>query len=193
MRALLPLTLVLGALALPVAAIASVRPDPYAYAYGATLKYIDSSTKSCAEQHPQRGGQCTQYEPFSVTMQVLRRDHYRIEIANARAVSNFAYFAWILPDGMTLRRIARTHEGSCGIRQGMIACTRQLKAHGCGCAQRDLVVDFTATGREPTHAKGGYWIYYGFVAPYLDQAPPFTDASFCDIGQKSTKQHPCVK
>jgi hypothetical protein len=99
---------------------------------------------------------------------------------------------------MTLTRVENSRDGSCGIRSGTIACTRKLVAHGCGCRQHDLVVNFTATGHEPKRAIGPkgehYWIYYGLVTPFLDQAPPsFTDVNFCDIGQKSTKQHPCIK
>jgi hypothetical protein len=163
------------------------------YAYGATLGYIDAATKTCALQHPEPGGFCSQSQPFVVSMRVLRRDHYRIDVQNQFPRSNYAYFAWILPDGMTLKRVGTSVEGSCGIRAGMIACTRKQVAHGCGCRQQDLVVDFTATGREPKHTKAGYWIFYGLVTPFLDQTPSFTDVNFCDLGQKSTKQHPCIK
>jgi hypothetical protein len=73
----------------------------------------------------------------------------------------------------------------------MIACTRALAAHGCKCVQEDLEVDFTATGREPTHASGGYWIHYGLVTPYLDVPTVFADTPICKAGQTSTADHPC--
>jgi hypothetical protein len=136
---------------------------------------------------------CTQLEPFTVTMYVRARDSYRIDVANTRRGGNYRYFAWILADGMTLRRVLSSRGGSCGISSGMIACTRKLVAGGCGCTQRDLIVDFTAGGREPTWAKGGYWIHYGLVTPYLDVPSTFNDVPICDIGEKSTSAHPCLK
>src|SRR5204863_2497360 len=105
---------------------------------------------------------------------------------------NFRYFAWILPDGMTLQRVVRS-DGDCGISSGMISCTRKLAAPGCACSQADLVVDFTAAGREPTHVKGGHWVYYGLVTPYLDVPSTFNDVPICDIGEKSTSAHPCIR
>jgi hypothetical protein len=134
-----------------------------------------------------------QLNPFAVTMHVIARDRYRIEVANARSRGNFRYFAWILADGMTLRQIVRTRGGNCGQSSGMISCTRKLAARSCGCTQRDLIVDFTALGREPTRAKGGYWIYYGLVTPYLDAPSTFSDVPICDLGEKSTGAHPCLK
>jgi hypothetical protein len=89
MRALVALTVALGGvLSLPFPVSASVRADPLGSAYGATLHYIDSATKSCVGQHPQNGGFCSQSQPFIVTMRVLRRDHYRIEIQNQFPHSN---------------------------------------------------------------------------------------------------------
>ena len=58
--------------------------------------------------------------------------------------------------------------------------------------QRDLIVDFTASGREPTRAKGGYWIHYGLVTPYLDVPSTFNDLPICANGEKSTIAHPCM-
>jgi hypothetical protein len=158
--------------------------DPYDNAWGATQSYIAAATKSCPP-----GSTCL--EPFSVTLHTVQRDKYRLEISNTRATSNFAYFAWILPDGMTLTRVLGSHQGSCAIRNGMLVCTRALAAHGCKCTQEDLEVDFTATGREPTRAPGGYWIHYGLVTPYLDVPTVFADAPLCTPGQKSTADHPC--
>ena len=94
---------------------------------------------------------------------------------------------------MTLRRIVSSRAGTCGISSGMISCTRNLPARGCVCAQRDLVVDFAASGREPTRAKGGYWIYYGLVTPYLDVPSTFSDVPICEPGEKNTSAHPCLK
>ncbi len=185
MRAVIALVLGAAALALPVAAEAK-----YPQAWGATQQYLAGATASCAAQHPEAGGWCTQLETFSVTMNVLATGRYRIQVANMVPRSNFRYFAWILPDGMTLTRVLGTRGGDCGTSSGMISCIRNLAAHGH--RQGNLVVDFTASGRAPTHAKG-YWIHYGFVTPFLDQPQAFNDLPICDLGEKSTKQHPCLK
>jgi hypothetical protein len=156
--------------------------DPYENAWGATLNYIAAATKGCPSA-------CL--EPFSVTLHVVKRDNYRLKISNTRSTSNFAYFAWILPDGMTVTHVLASHQGSCAIRDGAIACTRALAANGCKCAQQDLEVDFTATGREPRRAAGGYWIHYGLITPYLDVPTAFSDLPLCPAGQQSTPDHPC--
>jgi hypothetical protein len=192
MRTRVALT-VLAVVGLCIHVVASAAARPHPEAYGATLKYLDSATSSCVGQSPAPGGECTQLQPFAVTMRVLGIHRYRIEVGNTRSQANFRYFAWILPDGMTLRRIVGSRDGDCGISSGMISCTRRLVGRRCACSQRDLVVDFTATGRDPTRAKGGYWIHYGLVMPYLDLPSTFNDVPICDIGEKSTTEHPCLK
>ena len=62
-----------------------------------------------------------------------------------------------------------------------------------GCERAGTIVDFTASGREPTRAKGGYWIHYGLVTPYLDVPSTFKDVPICEPGEKSTNAHPCLK
>jgi hypothetical protein len=172
-----------------VASGAGARPHPEAY--GATLQYISAVTSSC--QMPAAVRRCTSLLPFAVTMHVVGAQRYRISISNTRASDQFRYFAWILPDGMTLQRIVSAREGDCGISSGMISCVRRLPARGCACSQSDLVVDFTAKGRSPTRAKGGYWIHWGLVTPYLDVPGTFNDVPICEIGEKSTSAHPCLK
>jgi hypothetical protein len=140
-------------------------------AYQATLGYIAKATASCSGPLPiPGGGGCTVLEPFTVTMYVRGRDRYRIDVVNTSSAANYRYFAWLLPTGMTLRRIMDSRGGSCEIDNAMISCTRNLTAENCGCPQQDLSVEFTALGREPTRARGGYWIHYGLVTPYLDLA-----------------------
>jgi len=136
---------------------------------------------------------CTSLPPFAVTMYVLATDSYRIDVANTGLRDSFRFFAWILPDGMSLRRIVSSRNGDCGISSGMISCTRERSAGSCACSQRDLIVDFVASGREPTRAKGGYWIHYGLVTPYLDDPSSFNDVPICQPGEKSTSAHPCLK
>jgi hypothetical protein len=185
-RAALTLAAAVG-LCISISAVAAARPHPQAY--GATLKYISAVTSSCFGG----GGQCTSLEPFAVTMRVVGARSYRISISNTRLADRFRFFAWVMPDGMTLERIVSSREGDCGNSSGMISCTRQLPAHGCACSQPDLVVAFTAQGRAPTRAKGGYWIHYGFVTPYLDVPSTFNDVPICEAGEKSTSAHPCLK
>jgi hypothetical protein len=185
-RALIALVLAVTALALPLAAQAK-----YPQAWGATQQYLAGATASCAAQHPEAGGWCTQLETFSVAMEVVATGRYRIEVANMVPRSNFRYFAYLLPDGMTLTRVLGANGGDCGTSSGMISCIRNLAVHGN--KQRDLVVDFTASGRAPVKAKAGYWIHFGFTTPYLDQPESFTDVPICDLGEKSTKEHPCLK
>lgn len=185
MRAVVASVLAGAALALPVAASAK-----YPQAWGATQQYLNGATASCAGQAPEPGGACTQLEAFTVTMGVLSAGKYRLHVANMLPRSNFRYFAWLLPDGMTLTGVSGAHGGSCGTSSGMISCQRQLASTGS--VQGDLVVDFTASGRAPTRAKGGYWIHYGLVTPYLDVPPSFNDLPICDLGEKNTKAHPCL-
>jgi hypothetical protein len=172
-----------------IASSAGARPHPEAY--GATLQYLSAATSSC--QAPGAVRRCTSLEPFVVTMRVVGAQSYRISISNTRVADHFRFFAWILPDGMTLQRIVSTRHGDCGISSGMISCVRRLPAQGCACSQRDLVVDFTARGRSPTRAKGGYWIHWGLVTPYLDVPSTFNDVPICQPGEKSTGAHPCLK
>jgi hypothetical protein len=184
------LALLVGVLcggSLLTAAAAAARPHPEAYA--ATIQYLRSATQSCVKQAPTPGGFCTQLNTFTVTMTVLATNRYRIEVADMRH-ANFPFFAWLPADGMTLRRIASVRNGDCGISGGMITCWR-TSARGAG-VQPDLIVDFTATGLAPKRAKGGYWIHFGLVTPYLD-VPTFNDVPICDTGQTSTEQHPCLK
>ena len=175
---------------IPVAASAAVRSNPYAY--GATLQYIHAAESVCGGRIVP-GGSCAGLYPFTVTMRVIAQGRYRIGITNTPPTGNFRYFAWILADGMTLRRIVSTRGGSCGPSSGMISCTRKLAQHGCRCAQRDLIVDFTASGREPVRAKGGYWIHFGLVTPSLDVPSTFNDVPICQPGENSTSAHPCLK
>ena len=152
-------------------------------------QYLAEATASCAGQHPRPGGYCTGLEVVAVTMNVVETGKYRLDVANL-APRKFRYFAWLLPDGMTLTRVVGARGGDCGTSSGMISCVRNLGSPGR--QQGDLVVDFTATGRTPTRAKG-YWIHYGLVTPYLDRPTSFADVPICDVGQKSTKQHPCLE
>jgi len=174
-RAALTLTAAVG-LSFTLAAGAGARPHPEAY--GATLQYIRAAKW---------------LEPFAVTMRVVGGHSYRLNVANVRVTDNYRYFAWMLPEGMTLQRIVGSREGDCGISSGMISCTRKLAAGDCACSQADLVVDFTAVGRAPIRARGGYWIHYGLVTPYLDVPSTFNDVPVCDLGQKSTSAHPCLE
>src|SRR5579862_6876497 len=180
MRALVAVALAGAAVALPVAAQAK-----YPQAWGVTQQYLASATASCLAQHPQPGGSCMELETFSVTMRVLATGKYRLDVANTVTRSNFQYFAWLLPDGMTLTRVLDARGGDCGTSSGMISCMRQLASHGR--RQGDLEVDFTASGRAPIRAKGGYWIHFGFTTPYLDQPQSFSDVPICLSGEKNSK------
>jgi hypothetical protein len=160
----------------PLAARADAPPYPRAWA--ATQRYLNETTSPL--------------NVFTVSMQVLSTGRYRIEVQNIAAASNFRYFAWVLPDGMTVERVLGTQSGDCGIFSGLISCIRELKHKGCGCGQRDLVVDFNAAVRLPIRAAGGYWIHLGLVTPYLDLPPTFSDLPICDLGEKSTPAHPCL-
>jgi hypothetical protein len=190
LRVALTLAAVVG-LTIYVAASADARPHPEAY--GATLKYLATATSSCAGQSPVPGGMCTQANTFTVAMRVLGTQSYQVDVKNTDLISSYRYFAWLVPDGMTLSRIVSSRAGDCGISSGMITCARKVAAPGCGCSQPDLIVDFTATGRTPTRAKGGYWIHYGLVTAFLDVPSTFSDVPICDIGEKSTTAHPCLK
>jgi hypothetical protein len=170
-----------------IAASADARPHPEAL--GATLQYISAFTSSCEVS----GANCASLEPFAVTMRTVGIRRYRLSISNTRATDHFRYFAWIVPDSLTLHRVVSSRAGDCGIANSMISCVRKLPAHGCACSQPDLVVDFTAQGQPPTRAKLGYWIWHGLVTAYLDVPSTFNDVPICDVGEKSTSAHPCLK
>jgi hypothetical protein len=189
-RSLIVVAGLAGALALPITAART--PPTYPQAWAATQQYLQGATGSCAGQNPRPGGWCTQLTTFTVTMDVLATDRYRIEVANNVPHGNFRYFAYLLPGGMTLQRVLSARNGNCGTNVGIISCIRDLKPRNCSCAQRDLVVEFTASGRAPIRTVAGYWIHFGFVTPYLDQPTSFADLPICDLGEKSSKAHPCL-
>ena len=184
----------LAAVAMLVPLAAQAAGPAYPQAWGAMQQYLNGATASCAAQGPGQqptpGAACTQLETFSVSMRVEGTNRYLIRVSNMLPRNNFRYFAYLLPDGMTLTGVQGSWQGHCGTNGGMISCMRVIATRG---AQRDLIVEFTATGRAPIRAKKGYWIHFGFVTPFLDQPQSFSDVPICDLGEKSTRVHPCLK
>ena len=54
-----------------------------------------------------------------------------------------------------------------------------------------IIVNFTATGRQPTWT-GSYWIHYGVIGSVQVQQSTFSDLPLCKKGQKSSTAHPCT-
>jgi hypothetical protein len=133
---------------------------------------------------------------------------YQLEIENTSGIGYINTFNWVPPADMTITAITSTEGGRCAIVSGHIACRGGQKGIAppkCTCmAGGSMLVNFTATGNEPTF-NGQYWTYYGIVGSYTQitsmtpvpyHIPSFlpttvADLPLCKKGQTSTAAHPC--
>jgi hypothetical protein len=136
---------------------------------------------------------------YSMIVRILDTDKYQLEVDNPNPTRSIDSFVWTPPSGMTLTGITGTQGGKCLIDSGTLNCHGKIAAPICMCISTDtMLVNFTATGREPTWANG-FWIHYGVVGGFQItgsspvQAPSFGDLPLCKKGQQSTKAHPCTK
>jgi hypothetical protein len=132
--------------------------------------------------------------PYSMTVRILddQAGKYQVEVDNTNPTRFISSFNWSPPSGMNVVSIISAIGGRCRLStDGIITCTGLAAppstADGVGAA---LIVDFTATGRQPTYANG-YWIHYGVVGSVQIQTSKFNDVPICKKGQKSTAAHPC--
>jgi len=135
--------------------------------------------------------------PYSMVLRVLGTDRYEIEVDNMNTERFIDNVAWTPPSGMSVKSVIRSVNGKCDVSEGLIKCSTTLDPATCACAGSFMLVDFTATGREPTFANG-YWTHYGIVGSIsvsgksAAKASAFGDLPTCKKGQKSTSAHPCA-
>jgi hypothetical protein len=133
---------------------------------------------------------------------------YQLEIENTSGIGYINTFNWVPPANMTITAITSTSGGRCALVSGHIACKggeKGIAPPKCTClAGGVMVVNFTATGNEPTF-NGQYWTYYGIVGSYTQitsmtpvpyHIPSFlpttaADLPLCKKGQTSTAANPC--
>ncbi len=132
--------------------------------------------------------------PYTLTVRVVndQAGKYQVEVDNTNPVRFISAFNWSPPSGMSVTSVDHSIGGRCRIGDdGGINCTGlaapPTTAQGVGAA---LIVDFTATGRQPTYANG-MWIHYGVVGAVQVQMSKFSDIPLCKKGQKSSAAHPC--
>jgi hypothetical protein len=94
---------------------------------------------------------------------------------------------------MTVTSITSAIGGKCHLStDGIIGCTGLAAppstAEGVGAS---LIVNFVATGRQPTFVNG-YWIHYGVLGSAQVTMSKFSDLPVCKKGQKSTRAQPCA-
>ncbi len=134
--------------------------------------------------------------PFSMTVRVLDESagKYQVEIANENPTKFVAGFNWTPPGGMTVTAITSSIGGSCHLPgDGVVVCTGSaVPANSFTAMGGSIIVNFTATGRQPTWT-GSYWIHYGMVGSVQVQQSTFSDVPLCKKGQKSTTARPCAK
>jgi len=138
--------------------------------------------------------------PYAMIVRILSTDHYQVEVQNTQPSSFIKSFDWTPPGGLTVVAVTGAEGGTCKLDgSGGIACTGKAIPSTCdGCVGGALVVDFTATGLEPTYANG-FWTYYGVVGGVQItgtipvEKPTFSDLPICNKGEQSTKAHLCVK
>jgi hypothetical protein len=137
--------------------------------------------------------------PFNFTVRVLATDRYQVEVDNTNPTKFIKSFDWAPPSGVSVTKVTSVEGGQCSLDgNGGIQCKGTIYPPSCSCAGGGMIVNFSATGREPTFANG-YWTYYGVVGGVtITGTSPVTASSFSDVatckkGQKSTKAHPCTK
>ena len=133
--------------------------------------------------------------PFAMVIRVLddQAGKYQVDIQNGNPTRFVSSFNWTPPSGMTVTAVTGSIGGVCHLTgDGTITC-KGLAAppNSATTVGGDIIVDFTATGRQPTWT-GSYWIHYGVVGSVQVQTSPFSDMPVCKKGQKSTNASPCA-
>ena len=133
--------------------------------------------------------------PYAMVIRVLdeQAGKYQVEIENGNPTRFVSSFNWTPPSGMNVVAVTGSVGGICRLNgDGTINC-KGLAAppNSVTSVGGDIIVNFTATGRQPTWT-GSYWIHYGVVGSVQVQTAPFSDVPLCKKGQKSTNAHPCA-
>jgi hypothetical protein len=141
----------------------------------------------------------------TTTFRWLNPGKYQLEIQNTSGIGFIDTFSWVPPVGMTVTAVTSSEGARCSVANGDIFCSGKVAPPQCTCLPGGVVlVNFTATGDDPTFANG-YWTYYGIVGSYTQiqtmtpvpyHIPSFlggaVDLPPCTSGQKSTKANPCA-
>jgi hypothetical protein len=134
--------------------------------------------------------------PYAMTVRVLDESagKYQVDISNANPEKFVSAFNWTPPGGMTVTSIDNAIGGRCHLTSdGIVSCTgAALPARSATGMGGDIIVDFTATGRQPTWT-GSYWIHYGVIGSVQVTQSTFSDLPVCKKGQTSSGAHPCAK
>jgi hypothetical protein len=135
-------------------------------------------------------------EAYAMTIRVLddSAGKYQVEIENTNPVKFVASFNWTPPTGMTVTAVTSSIGGKCRLTtDGIVVCTGLAGPAGSVTTTGgSIIVDFIATGRQPTWT-GSYWIHYGVIGSVQVQQSTFSDLPLCKKGQKSSTAHPCTK
>jgi hypothetical protein len=135
-------------------------------------------------------------EPYAMVVRVLDESagKYQVEIENENPTLFVSSFNWIPPSGMTVTAITSSIGGRCHLTgDGFVVCTGLASpANSATTMGGDIIVNFTATGRQPTWT-GSYWIHYGVIGSVQVQESTFSDLPVCKKSHTSTAAHPCAK
>jgi hypothetical protein len=135
-------------------------------------------------------------QPYAMTVRILDEaaGKYQVEIENENPTKFVSGFNWTPPSGLTVVAITSTIGGRCRLTgDGIVICTgAALPADSAESMGGSIIVNFTATGRQPTWT-GSYWIHYGVLGSVQVKQSTFSDLPLCKKGQKSTAAHPCTK
>ena len=133
--------------------------------------------------------------PYAMVIRVLDEPSgkYQVEIENGNPTRFVSSFNWTPPSGMNVVAVTGSKGGICHLSQGIVIC-KGLAAppDSATSVGGDIIVNFTATGRQPTWT-GSYWIHYGVVGSVQVQTSKFGDLPLCKKGQKSSNTNPCSK
>jgi hypothetical protein len=134
-------------------------------------------------------------EPYAMTLRVLddSAGKYQVEIANENPTKFVSSFNWTPPSGMAITAITASIGGTCRLPgDGTVTCTGLASpATSVTTGGGSIIVNFTATGRQPTWT-GSYWIHYGVLGSVQVQESSFSDLPLCKKSQKTTRAHPCA-
>jgi hypothetical protein len=138
--------------------------------------------------------------PYSMVVREIGNDKYQVEVQNTNPTIFIKNFTWSPPNGLTVKAVTSSEGGKCSLDgNGGISCSGKILPPPCAdtCVGASLIVNFTATGKEPVFANG-FWTHFGVVgALSITGTIPvkqseFSDLPYCRVGQKSTKSQPCV-
>jgi hypothetical protein len=158
---------------------------------GATVALVSSAAANAATPTPL----IRVDEPYAMTIRVLDESagKYQVEIDNANPLKFVSSFNWTPPSGMNVTSITSSIGGRCHLTgDGVVVCTgAAAPANSVTTMGGEIIVNFIATGRQPTWT-GSYWIHYGVIGSVQVQQSTFSDLPACKKGQRSTRAHPCA-